>query len=98
MPGLDLLASWLFRRCALLPQGPDQDAAAPALLHLRRGAVAALGVVSLTLGAVISGAPRSGEPGNHNPGMWLWVPGPLASLASRNDAAKCLKFSTRGSA
>jgi hypothetical protein len=22
-----------------------------------------------------SGAPRSGEPGIHNPGPWLWIPG-----------------------
>jgi hypothetical protein len=28
-----------------------------------------------------SGAPRSGEPGIHNPCLCLWIPGSLASLA-----------------
>src|SRR5712691_12622602 len=26
------------------------------------------------------------EPGIHNPGLWLWIPGSLATLGPRNDA------------
>src|SRR6266571_9346091 len=33
-----------------------------------------------------SGAPRSGEPGIHNPGLWLWIPGSRPSASPRNDA------------
>src|SRR5580700_6031442 len=29
------------------------------------------------------------EPGTHNHRQGLWVPGPRAALASRNDGAKC---------
>src|SRR5262245_23614608 len=36
-----------------------------------------------------SGAPRSGEPGIHTPGQWLWIPGSLAALGPRNDRANC---------
>src|SRR5215471_763725 len=35
-----------------------------------------------------SGAPRSGEPGTHNHGVGVWIPGSRATHAPRNDAHK----------
>jgi len=43
----------------------------------------------------ISGKPEigCGEPGIHNPGRWLWIPGSPPSVAPRNDqAARMIGF------
>jgi hypothetical protein len=49
----------------------------------------------LTSNSCHSGAPRSGEPGIHNPGLWLWIPGsrppgrreaPIRVASPRNDS------------